>query len=559
MKFKKINTLLFLGLVALVSSCTKSSLVQNPGSSGSTLKGSNFSGSMEGDVVGKVTVGYQGWFAAAGDGSPINGWWHWAKDWSKTPSISDTSVIKSWPDVRDYTTTFTTNYPNLENGQPAKLFSSFSTQTVNTQFQWMQQYGIDVAALQRFNPTGGEGPIRDAMALKVKNAAETYGRKFYIMYDVSGWTNMQSEIKTDWINKMSAYTSSPAYAKQNGKFVVCIWGFGFKDGNHPWSAEVCKEVIQWFKNQGYYVIGGVPTHWRLEESTADSKSGFLDTYSTFDMLSPWMVGRIGNLADVDNHYNNYLIPDKAYCDAHGIDYQPCVLPGDLQERQRRHGDFMWRQFYNLKRANIPSTYVSMFDEYNEGNQIAKTAETKSFVPANSNILALDEDGVKCSADYYLRLTNDGGKMLKGLIPLTANRPTEPIIGGGTIISPPIGQVITIKGSNNLYVSSENALKAMNCNRPSAGGWEQFNVVNAGGNKVALQNLGKYVSSEGGNGVINCNRAAIGIWEQFDWINNADGTVSFRSNLGNYISINKTTGVMTCTKPTAGADESFVIN
>lgn len=29
-----------------------------------------------GDVVGKITVGYQGWFAAIGDNAPVNGWWH---------------------------------------------------------------------------------------------------------------------------------------------------------------------------------------------------------------------------------------------------------------------------------------------------------------------------------------------------------------------------------------------------------------------------------------------------------------------------------------------------
>jgi hypothetical protein len=32
--------------------------------------------SAAGDVVGKITVGYQGWFACIGDGAPINGWWH---------------------------------------------------------------------------------------------------------------------------------------------------------------------------------------------------------------------------------------------------------------------------------------------------------------------------------------------------------------------------------------------------------------------------------------------------------------------------------------------------
>jgi hypothetical protein len=143
------------------------------------------------------------------------------------------------------------------------------------------------------------------------------------------------------------------------------------------------------------------------------------------MLSPWMVGRIGNVNDVDHFYTNVQTPDLAYCKANGIDYQPCVLPGDLQERQRAHGDFMWRQFYNMKRLGVHGIYISMFDEYNEGNQIAKTAESAAFIPAGSNFLALDEDGTACSSDYYLRLTADGGKMFKGQIALTPTRPTLP--------------------------------------------------------------------------------------------------------------------------------------
>ena len=56
------------------------------------------------------------------------------------------------------------------------------------------------------------------------------------------------------------------------------------------------------------------------------------------------------------------------------------------------------------------------------------------MPAGSGLLSLDEDGTACSADYYLRLTNDGGRMLKGQIALTATRPTVPdpgSSGGGT--------------------------------------------------------------------------------------------------------------------------------
>ncbi|BCJ48454.1 lectin [Actinoplanes ianthinogenes] len=376
-----------------------------------------------GDVVGKISVGYQGWFACPGDGAPIGGWWHWSRDRFQPPSPSNTTIV-SWPDVRDYTHTYPTAYPNLGSGQPAALFSSYDQQTVDVHFDWMRTYAIDTAALQRFNPFGDEGPTRDAMAQKVRAAAERTGRKFYIMYDVSGWSAMQAELKTDWTSKMSVHTASGAYARQNGKPVVCIWGFGFNDTNHDFSPAACLDVINWFKAQGCYVIGGVPTYWR--EGKNDSRAGFLDVYHAFHMLSPWMVGRTGDLAGLDWFYTNVNTADQADCNAHGIDYQPCVLPGDLSAGHRRHGDYYWRSVYNMVRLGAQGLYVSMFDEFNEGNQIAKTAETPASAPPG--IRTLDEDGTACSADYYLRITTDAGKMLKGQIPLTSVRPTPPTTG-----------------------------------------------------------------------------------------------------------------------------------
>ena len=421
MRRRKFETLLLVALLAATTGCSKKHIPNPTPVTTDTVV--THTHSPAGDVVGKVVVGYQGWFAAIGDGSPINTFWHWSNIWEQAPSPTNTTIA-AWPDVRDYTSTFKTDYANLNNGSEARVFSSFSDQTVDIQFKWMKDYGIDGAALQRFNPSGIEGPVRDAMAAKVKIAAENHGVKFYIMYDVSGWTNMATEMETDWTSKMSALTASPAYAKQNGKPVVCIWGFGFSDQNHDFPAATCTAVIKWFQSKGWYVIGGVPTHWRDQNS--DSRPDFLGVYKTFNMLSPWMVGRIGNANDSDGFYATINKADEAYCYGNGIDYQPCVLPGDLSARQRAHGDFMWRQFYNMKRVGCQGIYISMFDEFNEGNQIVMTAETQAFVPAGSNFKSLDEDGTPCSSDYYLRLTGDGAKMFKGIIPLTATRPTKPV-------------------------------------------------------------------------------------------------------------------------------------
>jgi hypothetical protein len=387
-----------------------------------------------GDVVGKVTVGYQGWFACTGDGAPINSWWHWSGTSEPPTPTTLTNKIHAWPDMRQFSKGYQTAFANFSNGQPARLFSSCDDQVVQTHFRWMAENGLDTAALQRFNPTGGEGPTRNLMAVKVKTAAELYNRKFYVMYDLSGWTTMQSEIKNDWTNVILAQlhlTNSSAYAIQNGKPVVGIWGMGFNDPNHPWDAATCIEVINWFKSQGCYVMGGVPTWWRTEVS--DSRTNFLGAYRAFDMLSPWMVGRIGDASGSDWFRINANQGDVAYCNSNGIDYQPCVLPGDTG--QRAHGDLMWRQFYNMKSIGVHGLYISMFDEYNEGNQIACTAEDASMIPVGSSSLyfTLDQDGVHCSSDYYLRLTGDGGRMFKGQIALTSVRPTPPAL---PIVIPP---------------------------------------------------------------------------------------------------------------------------
>lgn len=389
-------------------------------------------GTLDTNIKGKTIAGYQGWFAAQGDGSPVNRWVHW--NGGAAPSPGHLS-FELYPDVREYTTTFQTGFANLGNGQPSKLFSSYTAQTVNTHFKWMKDYNIDGAAVQRFGTDitdPNSKALRDAVALNVKNAAEANGRIFYTMYDVSGMgSNFVSVIENDWTNTIVntlQLTSSPNYATQDGKKVVCIWGIGFT-GNKPGTPQEWLTLINWFKNQGYYVIGGLPTNWRT--GTGDSQAGFMDVYKSLNMISPWSVGRFKYDVEVDNFKTNYLIPDRDFCIANGIDYQPVVFPGfawsnwnggDRNMIPRNQGKFFWRQAYNVKSSNISNMYIAMFDEYDEGTAIAKAAEDSSMIPTNQYFLTLDADGVHLSSDFYLRLAGAANQMLKGQAPLTLTVP-----------------------------------------------------------------------------------------------------------------------------------------
>lgn len=174
-----------------------------------------------GDVVGKITTGYQAWFTCDGDNSPMGGWWHWAPDRCKQICRENNGVI-SWPAMKYYPKGYNTGFAPCKDGSPAQLFSNYDESTVQAHFRMMADGGIDTAALQRFNPCGGEGPIRDAVTPFVQRAAQATGVKWYCMYDVSGWHTMAHEMKNDWATKMSAYASMPGYAFQNGKPIVCI-------------------------------------------------------------------------------------------------------------------------------------------------------------------------------------------------------------------------------------------------------------------------------------------------------------------------------------------------
>jgi aryl-phospho-beta-D-glucosidase BglC (GH1 family) len=121
---------------------------------------------------------------------------------------------------------------------------------------------------------------------------------------------------------------------------------------------------------------------------------------------------------------------------------------------------------------------------------------------------------------------------------------------------PIGRTIWLQGSNGLYVSSENGTQAMNCNRPTAQGWEQFYIADAGNGKITLMSMGKYVSSENAVQAMTCNRAIPQEWEMFDWFDNGDGTISLRGWNGMFVSSENGVQPMNCNRPAIQDWEKF---
>jgi hypothetical protein len=384
----------------------------------------------------KLMMGYQGWFACPGDGSAPNAWIHWFRN---NNPVATNLTVDLWPDMSEldpdelFATAMT-----YSNGAPAKLYSAYNQKTVLRHFKWMADNRLDGVFFQRFlsDLSGSSLSLRNQVAANVRLGAETYGRAFAIMYDISGYptNNLISALTNDWgyLVNSQHFTSSPYYLRHKGKPVVAIWGFGFS-GRSDTPAQA-QQTAAWFKAAGCTVMVGVPSNWRTLTGDAQTNPAWSNAFRAFDIISPWAVGRYGDNAGADTYRNNVTVPDLADCAAHGIDYLPVIFPGfswtnlnsgPYNQIPRQGGNFYWHQAYNALRSGCSMIYGAMFDEVDEGTAMFKLAPTAAQQPAQGNFVPLNVDGYSLPSDWYLRLANEAGKMLRGESPVQGTIPITP--------------------------------------------------------------------------------------------------------------------------------------
>lgn len=391
-------------------------------------------------LTSKVMCGYQGWFNTSTDGAN-KGWKHWGQDGGTFEPGS--CVIDFWPDMSEmepdekYATPF-----QHADGSTAYVFSSYNRKTVLRHFKWMFQYGIDGVFLQRFavstaTPTGLNHC--DTVLYSCREGANTYGRAYAVMYDLSGLVaGGTQQVINDWKHlvdtmKITRDPNDRAYLHHNGKPVVTVWGIGFTDRLYTLSE--CRSLIDFLKNDPNYggntVMIGVPSYWRTLTRDCVNDVMVHEIALAADIISPWSVGRYNNnTTALTDYLNNVWIPDANWCRTNNKEYLPVVFPGfswynlkypdaTFNAIPRLGGQFLWSQYASVINAGMTMIYQAMFDEVNEGTAIFKCTND---VPVGASPF-LTYEGMP--SDEYLWLVGQGGKMLRGERPLIFTRPDRP--------------------------------------------------------------------------------------------------------------------------------------
>jgi hypothetical protein len=390
------------------------------------------------NMIGKAVTGYQAWFRAPGN------WGHWGG----RPGPGDVNV-EFWPaGWEDYLANgaalHETNFV-MPDGNKARLFNSHDAAIIRTHLKWMQDAGIDGAAVQRFfeaTSTADTGNTPSHLT-RIRDAAEEYDRIFYIMYDMSAAGHYDQNavvrrIQLDWIFNIErkGLVNSPNYAQAEAKPVVCIWGVHAIEGtgnNRYIKVDAAIELINWFRSRGYYIIGGIPDNTFWEQGGSRHPRG-RTLYSLFDMVSPWYIGMdvegqiIGGTQQLMSKALNFctMFP-RSWAKNQPIAFMPTVWPGfawtnmprnsgNPNQIPRNAGQCAWLQiqgYLNRDRDNVlQSFYFAMLDEYDEGTAWIKAGADFFDIPLEQYFLTYAADGLWLSSDYYLRLARASVQAIK---------------------------------------------------------------------------------------------------------------------------------------------------
>lgn len=373
----------------------------------------------------KVICGYQGWFRCPGD-LANHGWRHWSRNASRI--APDTLTFEMWPDTTELSGDERYAAPGFTfpDGKPASLFSSAHPKTVARHFAWMQQYGIDGVFLQRFLVELGDRSL-DQVLDHVRDSAAKTGRVYAICYDLTGAATerLYERLTSDWKRLVDEkrVTKDDRYLHQNGKPVVFVWGF-FSD---RFGAKLAHEIIDFFKGDAPYgatLIGGGQWNWRNEKDGEWAK-----VFRRFDIISPWNVGHVALERGKKYAATGYWKDDVAEAKKARMGYLPVVYPGfawtNLKGKDaarntipRQGGEFYWRQFVTAKELGMDMIYVAMFDEVDEGTAVFKVTNTP---PREAQFATFDG----LPSDWYLRLTGEGSKVMRGERKATRELPIKP--------------------------------------------------------------------------------------------------------------------------------------
>ncbi len=240
----------------------------------------------------------------------------------------------------------------------------------------------------------------------------------------------------------------------------------------PYTVAQAQAIVDGLQAMGFSIFLGVPAYWRNADGSGDAVNdpALTALIKDVDIIMPWLVGACDYDGTVpttphgrfSDFFSKRLVDDFYRAEQYSVEYCPLVFPGfsdinmhpDHYVYDRHGGEFYWQQIHRFINQGAQMLYVAMFDEIDEGTAIYKCLR-KNEVPSNtysSDYYVVFENGAYrrsdeyvsvsngwCSlaselgvtfngiendldSDYYLRLTGQASKILKGEARLTQTKP-----------------------------------------------------------------------------------------------------------------------------------------